>query len=249
MSRIFQAESLLKRLELPGGEIVICCAGWGEVNEDAATVLTTPDEATLMAVADGVGGLPRGEAASRAALETLGANVKRETIERSFELANEAVHKMRGPACTLVVAIISTEGALTTLHAGDSQAMVIGGKGKLKHITTPHTVAGLGERAGLLEGEEVESHPERHVVTNALGDKVVRMERTSWGTLAKRDTVLLASDGLFDNLASDVVAAKLYGGVLLDRVKALSEEARARMESEDESAKPDDLTIVAWRRR
>lgn len=228
---------------------MVCCAGWGEVNEDAATVLPTPDAGTLLAVADGVGGLPRGEAASRAALETLGTHVKRETIERSFELANEAVHKMRGPACTLVVAIVSADHALTTLHAGDSQAMVVGGRGKLKHITTPHTVAGLGERAGLLEGEEVESHPERHVVTNALGDKVVRMERTSWGTLSLRDTVLLASDGLFDNLAPEIVAAKMSGGALLDRVGTLAEEARARMEREDESAKPDDLTIVAWRRR
>ena len=247
MTRIFQTGEPSTQLEVPGGEVVVYSAGWGEVNEDAATVLTT-DEGTLLAVADGVGGLPRGEAASRMALETLGASVKRETIERSFELANEAVHKMRGPACTLVVALIS-EGALTTLHAGDSQAMVIGGRGKLKHITTPHTVAGLGERAGLLEGEEVESHPERHVVTNALGDKVVRMERTSWGELADLDTVLLASDGLFDNLSAPDIAAKMWGGELLERVVSIAEASRARMESDDEAAKPDDLTIVAWRRR
>ena len=250
MSTLFQEGLTSKRLEVPGGEIAIYCSAWGEVNEDAAAVWTASD-AMLLAVADGVGGAPRGELASRTALETLRAQSKRETIERSFELANEAVYKLRGPACTLVVAHIAAaekDGiALTTLHAGDSQAMVVGGRGKLKHITTPHTVAGLGERAGLLEGEEAESHPERHVVTNALGDKVVRMERISWGTLASRDTVVLASDGLFDNFAADHVASVMWGGVLLDRVNALAEATRARMETED--GKPDDLTILAWRSR
>ena len=249
MTRIFQSKPTSTRIEVPGGEVAVYCAGWGEINEDAATVLITPN-ATVLAVSDGVGGSPRGEEASRAALEALAKQLKKgESVERSFELANEAVHQLRGPECTLVVALVSNEQVLTTLHAGDSQAMVIGGRGKLKHITTPHTVAGLGERAGLLEGEEAESHPERHVVTNALGDKVVRMERTTWGTLAKRDTVLLASDGLFDNLTPDRVATMMRGGALLDCVRALAEAARARMESEDDDAKPDDLTIVAWRRR
>ncbi len=242
MREIYQTETLTT-LTTPTAEVVVFAKGWSDVNEDAAAVWNVGD-ALFLAVADGVGGGPRGELASRTALETVSG--KHASIEEAFEAANRKVHALRGPACTLVVAQI-LHGGLTTLHAGDSQTIVVGGRGKLKHATTPHTVAGLGERAGLLDEDEAEVHPERHIVTNCLGDKVVRIERTSWGTLALRDTVLVASDGLFDNVTKETIAATICSGSIGLRVNELVELTRAAMSRP--TGKPDDLTIAAWRRR
>ncbi len=235
---VYQSNTLTE-LETGFGSVVVFCRGLGDANEDAAAVWVV-DNALFIAVADGLGGSPRGEVASRTALTTLSAH--RGSVESGVEAANQAVHQLRGPACTLVVAqVVGVQ--LTTLHAGDSQAMVVGGRGKLKLVTTPHTVAGLGERAGLLDEEEAETHPERHIVTNCLGDKVIRIERTTWGTLAARDTVLLASDGLFDNVPVDEVARMVCAGSLSERVSELATHTLSRMDE----GKPDDLTIVAWR--
>ena len=66
----------------------------------------------------------------RAALEALGAAfLAGERVEDCFERANEAVRELRGPASTLVVALIE-DGTLHTFHAGDSQALVVGGRGR-----------------------------------------------------------------------------------------------------------------------
>jgi len=236
-------------LEVGGGTALVYSRPFWEdkTNEDGALIAVSAGQ-LLLAVADGVGGLPRGHEAARAALDALGKEfVAGGRVEDGLEYANQAVNALRGPAATVVAALI-VDGSLTTFHAGDSQALVIGGRGKIKAETMPHTVVGHGTEAGLLEKEEAASHPERHVVTNALGEKVLRTERSAWGPLAARDTVLLASDGLFDNLTVPELG-RLAGGRSLHAVmQALLEHAQEAMGSGREGTKPDDLTIVLWRR-
>lgn len=220
----------------------------GKTNEDGALVAVRGTH-VLLAVADGVGGLPRGHEAARAALDALGREfLEGGRVEDAMERANDAVNALRGPASTVVVALIS-DGALTTFHAGDSQAMVVGGRGRIKALTMPHTVVGHGTEAGLLAREEAASHPERHVVTNMLGDKVLRTERSVWGPLAARDTLILGSDGLFDNLPVPRIAELARTWPAEAGLRALVTEATDAMGSGREGTKPDDLTVILWRRR
>lgn len=240
--------------QVGGGTAVVysrsfkAATGEAPVANDDGALIAERSGALLLAVADGVGGLPRGDEAARAALEALGAAfLAGERVEDCFERANEAVRELRGPASTLVVALIE-DGTLHTFHAGDSQALVVGGRGRLKAETMPHTVVGHGTEAGLLEAEDAALHPERHIVTNVLGEKVLRLERTAWGPLAQRDVVLLASDGLFDNLTATDVAQRVHKGPLPAAVRRLVQETAEAMLSGREGTKPDDLTVLAWRR-
>ncbi|MGE0788335.1 MAG: PP2C family serine/threonine-protein phosphatase [Sandaracinaceae bacterium] len=211
------------------------------VNEDAAVVCER-ENALMLAVADGVGGIPGGDRASRKALETLAARfLDGERIEDAIERANEAVRELRGPASTLVACTVE-EGILRTFHVGDSQAILLGGRGRIKGLTMPHSVVGHAQEAGLLDPEEAVGHPESNIVTNVLGDPVLRVERTHWGRLAQRDTLLLASDGLFDALDTESIASKGPRGRLYDVVQGLATAARAA-----EDAPVDDLTVVAFR--
>ena len=236
---------LQRHSALEHGELVVYSesATRGRTSEDGA-MLCACAHGLLFAVADGVGGLPRGADAARAALETLGMRFgDGMQVELAYEEANAAVRELGGAACTIVSALLR-DGELSTHHVGDAQAAIVGGRGKLKAITMPHNVVGHATAAGLLEEADATEHPERHIVTNTLGESVLRVERTSWGRLAQRDTVLLGSDGLFDTVPTDVIAALACRGKLAPMVEGLARRAR---EGRDESER-DDLTIVAWRR-
>lgn len=211
------------------------------VNEDAALVVER-DDTILMAVTDGVGGLPGGDRAARRALEALGhAFSGGAGAEESLEQANEAVRQLRGPACTIVAATVH-EHVLRTYVVGDSQAVLLGGRGRIKAVTLPQNVVGYGAVAGLIDPSDVAHHPMRNVVTNILGDPHLSVTRTHWGELAPRDTLLLASDGLFDALPFDAIARLGRTRPIDDMVRELAEAAR------DELGAPfDDLTIVAYR--
>ena len=92
-------------------------------------------------------------------------------------------------------------------------------------------------------------HAERHLVSNVLGAPDMRIEVGSQRRIAPRDTLLLASDGLSDNLRTDEIVALLRTGPLDAACERLAELTRARMHapSDGEPSKPDDLTFVAFR--
>lgn len=211
------------------------------INEDAALVVER-DDALMLAVSDGVGGLPGGDRASRRALEALGqAFLSGVSEEEALEKANEAVRRLRGPACTLVVSTLRDD-VLRTYVVGDSQAFLLGGRGRIKAVTIPQSVVGYGTEAGLIAPEEAVHHPMRNVVTNILGEPQLRVTRTRWGRLAPRDTLLLASDGLFDSLPYETIAELARARPLGEMVNGLAQAARDAI-----GAPFDDLTIIAYR--
>ena len=228
-------------------------------NEDAAALVPVDDGRCVLAVADGVGGQPGGDLAARLALEAVIEALEqnapetplREAILDGFERANESIRASRpGAATTLVVAEIDGP-TVRSYHVGDSGLLVIGQRGRIKLQTVFHSPVGYAVEAGYLDEHEAIHHEDRHLISNALGTENMRVELGSSFDLSPRDTLVLASDGLFDNLKTKEIAERIRKGELGSALDVLASACRGRMLSEREGvpSKPDDLTVIAYRRR
>ena len=250
-----------ERVSLAAGEAVAYsapCPGSEDPNQDGALLLSLPGRRGVLAVADGLGGQPAGDKASRLALEAIAASVLaadgeaplRAAILDGFERANHDVQALGvGAATTLVVAELQDD-TLRTYHVGDSMILVVGQRGKRKLQTVSHSPVGYAVEAGLLDEGDALHHDELHLISNMVGATDMRIEIGSPLPLAARDTVLLASDGLLDNLHVEEIVETIRMGPLEAACESLVDTARVRMEGhhEDEPSKPDDLTLVAFRR-
>ena len=124
-------------------------------NEDTVAVIPWGPQAAVLVVADGAGGLPAGKRASLMAVQTLVASLQmamaetmllRNAILNGIEAANAAVIDLAsGSATTLTV--VTIEGLIARAYQiGDSEAMVVGQRGRLKSQTTAHSPTGLRSR-------------------------------------------------------------------------------------------------------
>jgi serine/threonine protein phosphatase PrpC len=247
---------------LQGGSLAIAsrrCPGKDTDNEDAVVVVPIDESRLVLAVADGMGGLPAGEHASREALRSFVAALDtaiasgaglREAVLDGFEAANRRVVAMVGAGGTTLAAVEIDGAAMRCYHVGDSAALLVGQRGKLKHLTIAHSPVGYAVEAGLLDEDEAMAHAERHLVSNVIGDRDMKIEVGPTIAIAERDTLLLASDGLFDNLRQDEITAAIRKGPLDAAARELLERSHARMVAADgaEPCKPDDLTFVLFRR-
>lgn len=229
-------------------------------NEDGFLVLEAGPRQLVIAVADGLGGHDDGALAARTALTTLADTVQqcvdrgeadlREAILSGFDAANRAVLELRGnPATTLAVAEIDGQ-TLRTYHAGDSTILVTSQRGKTKLKTVDHSPVGYSIEAGLIDEAEAMHHEERHILSNMVGYDGMHIDLGPTLSLAARDTVLLATDGLFDNLHADEIVEIARKGSLSKSMTKLIEHTQARMTNpSDETlpSKPDDLTIISAR--
>ena len=248
-------------IELPQGRVAVRSLRGPEKsgpNEDAAAVIPVGDAGLVLAVADGVGGAPGGCDASTTAIETLQrafattepGEPLRGAIMDAIEKANEAILESgRRSATTLVVAEIVGQ-QLRCYHIGDSELIVVGQRGRIKQRIIPHSPTGFAVEAGLLDEQEAVQHEQRHIIFNVIGSPDMRVDVSTAIRLAPCDTVLLTSDGVLDNLYVDEIVAIIRSGPLARAADRLLEAARARMEKRKgtEPSKPDDITIVLYRR-
>ncbi len=235
-------------------------------NEDNAAVIPLGDNQVVLLVADGLGGHAAGELASRMAIEhleealreriedcegPLDAEQSRSAIINGIERANEAIRELgTGAATTLCVAEIQGD-MVRVYHIGDSAIMLVGQRGKMKFQTLAHSPVGYAVEAGLLDEKEAIHHEERHLISNVLGSAEMRIEMGPSRKMALRDTLLLTSDGLLDNLLTDEIVTRCRKGPLPKGVEQLMTDAFKRMErgpNGTKPSKPDDLTVVAFRR-
>jgi len=168
-------------------------------NEDAWVC-----EPPLFAVADGMGGARGGEIASRVAATALGEAVDGSGEERVVALIREANRKVferasedsdaSGMGTTMTVALVE-DGVVSIGHVGDSRAYLIR-DAKLEQLTEDHSLVAELVRSGRLSPEEAETHPQRSVITRALGtDPDVDVD--SFSVEAKAgDLFFICSDGL-----------------------------------------------------
>ncbi len=247
---------------LAGGRAMLVsvrCPGKEGPNEDGAALLPAGPGRAVLAVADGMGGRPAGATAAAIALACLRDGVDgaaedepslRAAILDGVEQANRRILDLGvGAATTLAVAELA-DGSLRPFHVGDSGILVVGQRGKRKLQTVMHSPVGYAFEAGVLDEEEALHHEERHLVSNMVGTPDMRIEVGSARHLAARDTVLLASDGLFDNLNLQEIIETVRAGPLERASAELVRRCVERMSTprEGEPSKPDDLTFVLFRR-
>jgi len=182
-------------------------------NEDSILV----DEAGgLYAVADGMGGHRAGEVASATAIETLQAAYRGgRPLDEAIEEANAAVFSkgaddpaLRGMGTTLTAVTLVDRRTALLGHVGDSRAYLLR-DGAVTQVTEDHSLVEQLVREGRLSPEEAQSHPQRAIITRALGvDAQVEVD-TYRIDLKAGDRLLICSDGLTNMLSDDTIAATL----------------------------------------
>lgn len=227
-------------------------------NEDALAVIPGADGCCVLAVADGLGGLPAGDDASRTLLTLLSdsvagrqGEVQREAVLSGLEQANDAI-LANGKGGASTVAVVAIDGAvMRTSIVGDSMVVVCGQRGKIKYQSVPHSPVGYAEASGMLDEDEAMFHDDRHLVSNVVGMNGMHVEVGPLLRLSPRDTIILGSDGLFDNLYVDEVVDIARCGPLVTAAERLADACSERMSAElsGKPHKPDDLSFIIYRQQ
>jgi protein phosphatase len=216
-------------------------------NEDAYFARTP-----VFVVADGMGGAQAGEVASRAAVDTFarglphGADSAERRLAELVRRANERIHAMsredeaRAGMGTTITAAHVGEHDVTVAHVGDSRAYRLR-DGALERLTDDHSLVEEMRRRGQLTAEEADEHPQRSIITRALGPEPdVLVDTHTWKAQAG-DLFLLCSDGLTSMVGEAQVAD------VLRRARGLEEAGRELVRAANDAGGADNITVVLFR--
>jgi PPM family protein phosphatase len=209
-------------------------------NEDSFVI-----DPPLFAVADGIGGAQAGEIASKLAASAVRAGDPGQ-LEELIQDANRRVHQRSvedatasGMGTTLTVAEIVGE-RVSIGHVGDSRAYLVR-DGRLEQLTEDHTLVGELVRSGKLTPEEAESHPQRSVITRALGtDPDVDVD-TFAVEPRPGDLFLLCSDGL-----TTMVDDRTIERVVEEKRRDLDGLVNELIRAANKGGGEDNITVVAF---
>jgi PPM family protein phosphatase len=214
-------------------------------NEDAYVC-----EPPLFAIADGMGGAQAGEVASRlaaAALRESGADAGGE--QRIHDLIQEANRRVydrsstdpqtSGMGTTITVALVES-GNVAFGHVGDSRAYLIR-DGRMEQITEDHSLVNELMKSGKLSREEAETHPQRSVITRALGTDP-DVDADTFTIEAKAgDVFLLCSDGL-----TDMVGEREIQELVERNREDIDAALRSLVKAANRGGGEDNITVVAF---
>jgi PPM family protein phosphatase len=208
-------------------------------------------QSPVFAVADGMGGAQAGEVASQLAAESF------ETVQRGSEspeaylraiakTANARIHRLAesdstrsGMGTTLTAALVEGE-EVGLAHVGDSRAYLFR-EGELKLLTSDHSLVEELRRQGRLTDEQAEDHPQRSIITRALGpERDVEIDTMTYRA-RPGDVYLLCSDGLTTMIKEDRIAA------ILSAARTLKEAVDQLVAEANEAGGRDNITVVAFR--
>jgi serine/threonine protein phosphatase PrpC len=217
-----------------------------DANEDS--FLARPP---VFAVADGMGGAQAGEVASRLAAEAVEGADRGDSAPEAYlrviaVVANQRIHALAerdsahsGMGTTFTAALVEGE-EVSLAHVGDSRAYVFR-DGDLRMLTSDHSLVEELRRQGRLTDEQAEDHPQRSIITRALGPEATVEIDTMTYRAQPDDVFLLCSDGLTTMVTDERIAEVLASSASLreaaDRLVAEANEAGGR----------DNITIVAFR--
>lgn len=186
---------------------------------------------SLFAVADGMGGHVAGEVASSKAIEVVLASEG--TVADRIHAANDAIieaarqnPRLAGMGTTITMALVEPDGTTSIGHVGDSRAYLLH-DGTLRQLTTDHTVVAEYLAAGKIRPEDIARHPQRSMITRALGLTTTVEVDELVQHLGPGDRLLLCTDGLNSMLSDEHIARHLGAQALDEAVWALIEAANA----------------------
>jgi serine/threonine protein phosphatase PrpC len=216
-------------------------------NEDS--LFTRPP---LFVVADGMGGAQAGEVASKTAAESFDRELPQAPPERllreTIEAANRTIHQrarndpdLAGMGTTITAAIVDPEAEEVAIgHVGDSRAYRLRG-GKLERLTRDHSLVEEMRRKGQLTDAQAADHPQRSIITRALGpEPEVEVDLQTVPAQAG-DVFLICSDGLTTMLGDEQIAQ------LLARATSMQSAVRALIDEANRAGGRDNITVVAFR--
>ncbi|MEO5999183.1 MAG: Stp1/IreP family PP2C-type Ser/Thr phosphatase [Chitinophagaceae bacterium] len=218
-------------------------------NEDSASFFRIADEniirekGYLLIVADGMGGHLAGEVASKMAVDITSEeyfkatnNSKTEKIlAKSFSVSNKKIFQLassndqyKGMGTTNTALVILGQ-SIYYAHVGDSRAYLYKNS-LLTRITEDHTFVQQLVNAGDITAAEADTHPQRNILTNAMGTKEdVRIDTGKCiASFEPGDRVLLCSDGLYDYLQDNEIAAVMGYKSMLEAAEYFIAEAKRR---------------------
>jgi PPM family protein phosphatase len=216
-------------------------------NEDSLFV-----RAPIFVVADGMGGAQAGEVASKAAAEAFDRDLPEAPPERilreTIEAANHQIHELArsdpsraGMGTTITAAIVNAASEEVGIgHVGDSRAYRLR-EGKLERLTRDHSLVEEMRRKGQITDAQAEDHPQRSIITRALGPEPEVEVDVQTVPAAPGDVFLLCSDGLTTMVDEERIAAVLKkSGSMVEAVRTLVDEA-------NRAGGRDNITALAFR--
>jgi PPM family protein phosphatase len=216
-------------------------------NEDSLFV-----RAPIFVVADGMGGAQAGEVASKAAADAfdrdLPAGPPERFLRETIEAANRRIHDLAhadasraGMGTTITAAIVDAQKEEVAIgHVGDSRAYRLR-RGKLERLTRDHSLVEEMRRKGQITDAQAEEHPQRSIITRALGPEPEVEVDLQTVPAAPGDLFLLCSDGLTTMVDEDRIAAVLSSaGSVREAVRTLVDEANG-------AGGRDNITALAFR--
>lgn len=217
-----------------------------QANEDSFLV-----REPLFVVADGMGGAQAGEVASMTAVQTfengLPPGNPEEMLQESIGHANRAIHdqahadsSLAGMGTTITAAALNAEeDAVVIGHVGDSRAYRLR-DGILQRLTKDHSLVEEMRRRGQITEAQAEDHPQRSIITRALGPEPEVQADIQSVPSAPGDLFLLCSDGLTTMLGDDRIKELLIGSTSLDAA------SRALVDEANRAGGRDNITVVLF---
>jgi len=209
-------------------------------------------KAPLFAVADGMGGAQAGEVASRIAAGAFERGPRNEAasaegrLEEIAQQANRRIHQLAqedssraGMGTTLTAALVEDD-EVAFGHVGDSRAYLLRG-GELKRLTKDHSLVEELRRQGRLTEEQAEEHPQRSIITRALGPEPDVNVDTMTFPARDGDVFLLCSDGLTTMVPDDEIRKILVSS------RSLRNAVSRLVEAANRGGGRDNITAVAFR--
>ncbi len=215
-------------------------------NEDSSYA-----DAQVFVVADGMGGAQAGEVASQMVVDAFAAGLPQqgtpeERLSVVVQRANREIHarsrseaESAGMGTTVTAAYLDSD-AVVLAHVGDSRAYLLR-NGELSRLTEDHSLVEELLRGGKLTAEEALEHPQRSVITRALGiEPIVEIDTWTY-PLLPGDIVLLCSDGLTSMISEQQVEEVLV------RAPDLSAAGDALIDAANQAGGRDNITVVLFR--
>jgi protein phosphatase len=205
----------------------------------------------LFVVADGMGGAQAGEVASLTAIQAFQAGLPdgspEDSIERTIQVANRNIYdqahgdaSLAGMGTTITVAAVDADGERVVVgHVGDSRAYRVR-DGIIQRLTKDHSLVEEMRRRGQITEEQAEDHPQRSIITRALGPEPEVQADLATIPSEPGDIFLLCSDGLTTMIGDEKIRDILMGATSLDAA------ARTLVDEANRAGGRDNITVIVF---